>query len=125
MSAQSLRLNTTASNMANAEAVSGNEKDIYRAKEPVFSTILNDNITDNKAAGGVEVVKIVESNAPAQKRYDPGNPLADKDGYIYSSNVNMIEEMANMISASRAYQNNVDIMNTAKQMMLSTLKLGQ
>lgn len=125
MSAQSIRLNTTASNMANAETIAGSEDKVYRAKEPVFATILKNGIQENDAAGGVKVVKIVESQAPAQKRYEPGNPLADEKGYVYMSNVNTIEEMANMISASRAYQDNVEIMNTAKQMIMSTLKLGQ
>lgn len=125
MSAQAIRLNTTASNMANAETIAGSEDKIYRAKEPVFETILNNGINNAEAAGGVKVKDIVESLAPAQKRYEPGNPLADEQGYVYGSNVNMIEEMANMISASRAYQDNVEIMSTVKQMMLSTLKLGQ
>lgn len=125
MSAQSVRMNTTASNMANAETIAGSEDKIYRAKEPVFATILKNGIEDNSMAGGVKVVKIVDSQAPAQKRYEPGNPVADKNGYVYTSNVNTIEEMANMISASRAYQDNVEVMNTAKQMIMSTLKLGQ
>jgi len=79
----------------------------------------------NPGVGGVKVTDIVESKAPVQKRYEPSNPLADKDGYVYMTNVNLVEEMADMISASRSYQNNVEIMNTAKQMYLSTLKLGQ
>lgn len=125
MSAQSIRLNTTASNMANAETLAGSADKIYRAKEPVFATILKNGIADNDTAGGVKVVDIVESQAPAQKRFEPGNPVADENGYVYTSNVNVIEEMANMISASRAYQDNVEIMSTVKQMMMSTLKLGQ
>jgi len=125
MSAQSIRLNTTASNMANAETIAGSADKIYRAKEPVFSTILNNGISENDTAGGVKVTNVVESLAPAQKRYEPGNPVADENGYVYMSNVNVIEEMANMISASRAYQDNVEIMSTVKQMMMSTLKLGQ
>jgi flagellar basal-body rod protein FlgC len=126
MSAQSIRLNTTASNMANAETLAGSEDKIYRAKEPVFATILADRSTSgDSTVGGVKVLKIIESQAPSQKRYEPGNPIADKDGYVYMSNVNVVEEMANMISASRAYQNNVEIMSTAKQMIMSTLKLGQ
>ena len=125
MSAQSIRLNTTASNMANAENVAGSEADVYKAKHPVFSAILTDTIGSNNNAGGVKVTGIIESKAPVQKRYEPSNPLSDKDGYVYMTNVNLVEEMADMISASRAYQNNVEIMNTAKQMLLSTLKLGQ
>ncbi len=125
MSAQAMRLNTTASNMANAENVAGSEAEVYKAKHPVFSAILADSVGSNPGVGGVKVTDIVESKAPVQKRYEPSNPLADKDGYVYMTNVNLVEEMADMISASRSYQNNVEIMNTAKQMYLSTLKLGQ
>ena len=124
MSAQSVRLNTTASNIANAENTAGNENDVYKAKQPVFSALLTEKPESN-GLNGVRVSRIVESNSPAQKRYEPGNPQADKDGYIYMSNVSLIEEMANMISASRSYQNNVEVMNSAKQMLMSTLKLGQ
>ena len=122
MSAQSIRLNTTASNLANAENISGNPQEVYKARQPVFATVM-DNYS-NKAAG-VRVTNIVESQAPPQKEYAPNNPLADDQGYVYKPNVNSIEEMANMISASRSYQNNVEIMKTAKQMLLTTLRLGQ
>ena len=122
MSAQSIRLNTTASNLANAENISGNPQEVYKARQPVFATVI-DNYS-NKAAG-VRVTNIVESQAPPQKEYAPNNPLADDQGYVYKPNVNSIEEMANMISASRSYQNNVEIMKTAKQMLLTTLRLGQ
>lgn len=125
MSAQALRMNTTASNIANAENISSNEKDVYKAKHPVFSTILESVNGDNTHLNGVMVTEIIESSAPAKKRYEPGNPLSDENGYIYMSNVNLIEEMANMISTSRSYQNNVDVMDTAKKMMLSALRLGQ
>lgn len=125
MSAQAIRLNTTASNIANAENIGSSEDDVYKAKQPVFSALLQ-NETENKLGlSGVRVSQIIESGAPAQKRYEPSNPLSDQDGYVYMSNVNLIEEMANMISASRSYQNNVEVMNTAKQMLMSTLKLGQ
>jgi len=124
MSAQSVRLNTVSSNMANANNVSGNENDVYRAKNPVFATVMKD-ASNNSAGSGVRVVRIDESNQEAIRRYDPNNPLANEQGFVFQSNVNTIEEMANMISASRSYQNNVEIMNTAKQLMLATLKLGQ
>ena len=122
MTAQSIRLNTTASNLANAENISSNPDDAYHARQPVFTTVM-DNLTNNVA--GVRVSKIVESSVPPRKEYAPNNPLADEQGYVYMPNVNSIEEMANMISASRSYQNNVEIMNTAKQMLLTTLRLGQ
>jgi len=124
LSAQTVRLNTTASNMANADTVSGSEETAYRARHPVFATVLK------AAAGGAEVAGvrvtgIVEDAAPIQKRYQPGHPLADENGYVYTSNVNVVEEMVNMISASRNYQNNVELMNTSKQLLLATLRLGQ
>lgn len=124
MSAQSIRLNTVSSNMANANNVSGNEKDLYRAKNPVFATVMQD-VNGNSAASGVRVARIEESNQEALRRYEPDNPMANEQGYIYQANVNTIEEMANMISASRSYQNNVEVMNTAKQLLLATLKLGE
>ncbi len=122
MNAQSVRLNTTASNLANAESVSSSEADAYRARQPVFETVLN-NLTGE--VQGVAVADVVKSDAPIMKQYSPGNPMADQEGYIYRSNVNAMEEMANMISASRSYQNNVQVMNTSKEMLMSTLRLGQ
>jgi flagellar basal-body rod protein FlgC len=124
MSAQATRLNTVSSNMANANNISGNKDELYRAKNPVFSTVM-EQVNGVYTSAGVRVDSIQESTVEPSKRYDPNNPLADKDGYIYKSNVNIMEEMANMISASRSYQNNVEILNTAKQMMLATLKLGE
>ena len=124
LSAQTVRLNTVASNMANASNVSTNKEDVYKAKMPVFSTVMMD-VKNNSSSAGVQVLRIEESGREASRLYDPGNPLANKEGYVYQANVNAIEEMANMISASRSYQDNVDVMNTAKQLMMSTLKLGQ
>ncbi|MGD8709805.1 MAG: flagellar basal body rod protein FlgC [Ectothiorhodospiraceae bacterium] len=124
MSAQSLRLNLTASNLANAETVSGSPDTAYRSRQPVFAAAL-------KAANGqqptaqVEVRGVVQSDAPVQPLYQPNNPQADGNGYVYRSNVNTVEEMVNMISASRSYQNNVEVMNTSKQLMLQTLRLGR
>jgi len=124
MSAQSTRLNTVSSNMANANNVSGNKDELYRAKNPVFATVMQD-VKGNTQSSGVRVIRIEESTQEASRRYEPNNPLANEMGYVYQSNVNAMEEMANMISASRSYQNNVEIMNTAKQLMLATLKLGE
>lgn len=128
MSAQALRLNTVSSNLANASSVSGNPNDVYRAREPVFSAVLEG--ASNGAPGdpadvGVKVMGVVEKQTPPIKRYEPSNPLANKDGYVYQSNVNSIEEMANMISASRTFQNNVQVLKTTKQLLQDTLKLGQ
>ena len=126
MSAQSVRLNTVASNLANAESISGDPAQVYRAKHPVFQA------TQPEAAGvagnagsGVRVAGIIESRAEPQRRYEPGNPLADAQGYVYAPSVNVVEEMVDMISASRADQNDVEVMNTARNLMLATLKLGQ
>lgn len=124
MSAQSVRLNTTASNLANADSVSGDPNKVYKAKHPLFEAV-RAGLGANAATSGVTVRGIVEDQAPAAARYEPGNPLADANGYVYSPNVNTVEEMVDMISASRSYQNNVEVMNTAKDMMLATLRLGQ
>jgi flagellar basal-body rod protein FlgC len=124
LSAQSLRLNVTASNLANAESVSSSEDKTYRARHPVFSAVLNA-LNDPAASAGVKVLGVVESQAPLRKEYRPDHPLADKDGFIHLPNVNSIEEMTNMISASRSYQTNAEVINTSKQMLLRTLTLGQ
>ncbi len=132
LNAQSLRLNTTASNMANAQSASSSTDDVYRARHPVFSTALNNargglmplSMAD-EAQAGVQVLGIVESDAPLQQRYEPNHPLADADGYVFYPNVNVVEEMTNMISASRSFQTNVEVMNAAKQMMQRVLTIGQ
>ena len=125
LSAQSVRLNTVASNLANADSVSGDPKSVYKARHPIFEAVrasLASQPQDGNAA--VRVRGIMENNAPPTARYEPGNPLANADGYVYAPNVNVVEEMVDMISASRAYQNNVEVMNTSKELMLATLKLG-
>ncbi len=121
LSAQSLRLNTVASNLANADAVSGDPDSVYKARLPVFKADTSQSATNPS----VQVLGVVESSATPQKRYDPGHPLADAQGYVYAPNVNPVEEMVNMISASRSYQGNVEVMNTAKQLALQTLNLGK
>ncbi len=129
MNAQMLRLNTTASNMANVDTVSTTAEGAYRARQPVFAAMMaNANAgssINNATQVGVQVDGIETSQAEVPKRYLPGHPMADKDGYIFGSNVNAVEEMANMISASRAYQSNAEIFATAKTLMLRTLQLGQ
>lgn len=124
MSAQSVRLNTTASNLANAESVSGDPNSVYKAKHPLFEAIRS-GLGKDASTSGVAVKGIFENQAAPSARYEPGNPLADANGYVYAPNVNSVEEMVDMISASRSYQNNVEVMNTAKDMMLATLRLGQ
>jgi flagellar basal-body rod protein FlgC len=122
MSAQSVRLNTVASNLANADSVSGDPNSVYRAKHPVFQAIMG---SGDLSTAQVNVAGIAQSQAAPETRYDPGNPLADAQGNVYAPNVNVVEEMADMISASRSYQNNVEVLNTSRDMMLATLKLGQ
>jgi len=124
LSAQSVRLNTVASNLANADSVSGDPTTVYKSRHPVFQAI-KAGIGAPKSDAAVRVNGIVENHAPPTARYEPGNPLANDEGYVFAPNVNVIEEMVDMISASRAYQNNVEVMNTSKEMMLATLKLGQ
>ncbi|MDR3158452.1 MAG: flagellar basal body rod protein FlgC [Zoogloeaceae bacterium] len=122
MSAQSLRLNTVASNLANVDSAVSADGQPYRAKEVVFQATPMGNA--GEASQGVRVTRIVESAAPPRMTYDPGNPLADEQGYVAMSNVDAVEEMVNMISASRSYQTNVEVMNTAKQMLVRTLQIG-
>ncbi|MEP1740025.1 MAG: flagellar basal body rod protein FlgC [Kangiellaceae bacterium] len=123
MSAQTVRLNTTASNIANADSVASSDGEVYKARHPVFSTIMNQ--LGNAQSGGVRVAGIVESQAEAIARYQPENPMADDEGYVYAPNISLVEEMANMISASRSYQSNVQVANMTKSLLTKTLTLGQ
>ena len=125
LGAQSLRLNVTASNMANANSASSSINETYRARHPVFSTVMDSFDAGDGPGRGVQVDGVIESTAPLRRDYKPGHPLADQDGYIFLPNVNVIEEMANMISASRSYQTNVEVMDASKQMLQRTLTLGQ
>ena len=128
MAAQSVRLNTTASNLANADSVSGTADGVYKARHPIFEAVRAQLAANAPTDGGnaaVRVRGIYESQAPAAARYEPGNPLANAEGYVYAPAVNVVEEMVNMISASRSYQNNVEVMNTSKDLLLATLRLGQ
>ena len=125
LAAQSVRLNTIASNLANAESVSGSAEDAYKAKQPIFSSMVSGGLRSNDALVGVSLDRVVESAAQPRKEYAPGHSLADAEGYVYYSNVNAVEEMANMISASRSYQNSVEVMNTSKQLLIQTLNIGR
>ena len=125
MSAQSLRLNTTASNIANADSVSSSIDETYRARHPVFAAEMQKAAAGQESSVGVQVLGVVESDKPLNIEYSPDHPMADKEGYIYKPNVNVIEEMTNMISASRSYQTNVQLAESAKNMLNKTLTLGQ
>ncbi len=124
MSAQSMRLNLVASNMANVDSVSSSIDQTYRSRQPVFRAML-DQLKPDSPSVGVRVAGVVESQAPLRREYMPAHPLADENGYIFRPNVNLVEEMANMISASRSYQSNVEVVNSAKQMVAATLRLGE
>ena len=120
LTAQSARLNAVASNLANADSVAGADGQPYRAKQVVFMA------TPVEGGGlGVRVTQVVDSTAPLRMQYDPANPAANAQGYVSLPNVNVVEEMVNMISASRAYQTNAEVMNTAKSLMQKTLAIGQ
>jgi flagellar basal-body rod protein FlgC len=121
ISAQSQRLNVVASNLANADAVAGPDGKAYKARQVVFETVL----MDSASSAGVKVNTIKENQSPGRRVLDPSHPAADAEGYVTHSNVNPVEEMVNMISASRSYQNNVEVMNTAKTLLLKTLQMGQ
>ena len=121
ISAQSQRLNVVASNLANADAVAGPDGQAYKARQVVFQTQL----MGEMGAAGVTVSNIAEDQTPGRRVHDPKHPQADAEGYVTYSNVNAVEEMVNMISASRSYQNNVEVMNTAKTLLLKTLQMGQ
>jgi flagellar basal-body rod protein FlgC len=121
MAAQSQRMNTTASNLANADSISGPDGNPYRAKQVVFEMAQN----NGQGIGGVRVARVIDDPSPLRMQHDPKNPLANAEGYVAMPNVNVVEEMVNMISASRSYQANVEVLNTAKTMMLKTLTIGQ
>jgi len=125
LNAQITRMNATASNLANAGAVAGSEKEAFRAKRAVFKTLMEEQQTHAGAAyvGGVKVDRIEDDKAPARRVSDPTNPLADKDGYVYKSNVSEVTEMVEMMAAARSYQNNVEVINTARQLMMRTLDI--
>jgi len=121
VSAQSQRLNVVASNLANAESVAGPDGQPYKARQVVFQTQL---VGAEQSSAGVRVAQVIEDNAAPRRVHNPEHPLADEQGYVTMSNVNPVEEMVNMISASRSYQTNIDVMNTAKSLLQKTLQLG-
>ncbi len=131
VSAQSQRLNTVASNLANVDTVAGPDGSAYKARQVVFQTVMmgqgaaGAGSAASDAAAGVKVATIVENDTPGRRVHDPRHPSADAEGYVTYSNVNAVEEMVNMISASRSYQNNVEVMNTARSLIAKTLQLGQ
>ncbi|HBZ18136.1 MAG TPA: flagellar basal body rod protein FlgC, partial [Betaproteobacteria bacterium] len=124
---QATRLNATASNMANASNVSSNDEEAYKGKRVVFRTLVEDQMMGNvmRPAGSVTIDRVVDDLAPHPKLYDPGNPMADDEGYVYKSNVEEVSEMVEMLAAARSYQNNVEVINTAKELMSRTLEVAK
>jgi flagellar basal-body rod protein FlgC len=125
LSAQSVRLNTVASNLANANTVSGDKDKVYKARYPVFETVVAQSARGEGSGAAVRVTEVIESEKAPLARYEPGNPAADADGFVYAPDINPVEQMVDMISASRSYQNNIEVMNASKDMLLATLRLGQ
>jgi flagellar basal-body rod protein FlgC len=125
LAAQLVRMNTTASNLANAGNTAPTEEEAFKAKRVVFRTLINDEEVGDQTryAGSIEVVNVFDDPMPPPKSYDPGNPSADADGYVYQSNVNEVSEMVEMTAAARSYRNNIEVINTAKQMMMRTLEV--
>ena len=121
VSAQSQRLNTVATNLANADTVAGPDGKSFKARQVLFETVPMGDV----GSAGVKVANVIEDATPGRRVHDPKHPQSDADGYVTYSNVNAVEEMVNMISASRSYQNNVEVMNTAKSLLLKTLQMGQ
>jgi flagellar basal-body rod protein FlgC len=119
MAAQSVRLNTIASNLANADVAAGSEAEAYRARKPVFAAVMG-----NNASSGVRVLDVVESAEPLRRVHEPDNPKADADGMVYYTNVNEVAEMTDMMAASRAFETNVEVLTRVKGMQQSLLKLG-
>ena len=125
VSAQSQRLNVVASNLANADTVAGPDGTAYKARQVVFQTTLMGAAGQRDSTAGVRVSTVTEDQTPGRRVHDPKHPSADADGYVTYSNVNAVEEMVNMISASRSYQNNIEVMSTARSLLLKTLQVGQ
>jgi flagellar basal-body rod protein FlgC len=124
MAAQTVRLNTVASNLANADSVSGNENDTYRARKPVFAAVTTDS-ADGAGGSRVQVLDVVQSAEPLRKVYEPDNPMANADGIVFYPNVNQVAEMTDMMSASRAFETNVEVLGRIRTMQQSLLKLGE
>lgn len=125
LTAQTIRMNTTASNLANAGSVSPSEEEAFRAKRPVFRALVDqaDLNAGFNTIGGVKVREIIDSTEPVRKVHDPGNPEANDDGFVFLSNVNEVTEMVEMVAASRSFQNNVEVVTTARQLMMRTLDI--
>lgn len=128
MGAQTVRLNTIASNLANADSAASRPEDVYQARKPVFAAIYNnDQLTRSMGMGGasVQVLDVITAGTEPQRRYEPNNPMADRDGYVFYADINQIEEMTDMMAATRNYETNVEVLNRVKGMQQGLLKLGE
>ncbi|MEC5160618.1 flagellar basal-body rod protein FlgC [Janthinobacterium sp. CG_23.3] len=126
MAAQTVRLNTIASNLANADSVAGSEGEAYRARKPVFAAVMQQGLgAADGSSARVQVLDVVESDEPLRKVYEPGHPMANADGMVFYPNVNQVAEMTDMMSASRAFETNVEVLGRIKAMQQSLLKLGE
>jgi flagellar basal-body rod protein FlgC len=124
MAAESVRLNTVASNIANANSVASSADKVYKPRQVVFEEVRRQT-SEVEAASAVRVKDVVEADVEALMRYEPGNPMADANGYVYAPNISAVDQMVDMIAASRSYQNNIEVMNTSRELMLATLRPGQ
>ena len=124
MAAESVRLNTVASNIANANSVASSADKVYKPRQVVFEEVRRQT-SEVEAASAVRVKDVVEADVEALMRYEPGNPMAEANGYVYAPNISAVDQMVDMIAASRSYQNNIEVMNTSRELMLATLRLGQ
>ena len=123
LNAQTVRMNTVASTLANAGTVAGSDAEAFRGKRPIFKALMDEQLNSQNNKGGVKVTEITDDPSPIKKMHDPSNPTADKEGYVYLSNVNEMTEMVEMMAANRSYQNNVEVINTARQLMMRTLDI--
>jgi len=125
LNAQITRMNATASNLANAGTVASSADEAFRAKRPVFKALMNEEMTNAAAqyVGGVKVDRVIDDATPPRRVADPKNPMADAQGFVYQSNVSEVAEMVEMMAAARSYQNNVEVINTARQLMMRTLEV--
>jgi flagellar basal-body rod protein FlgC len=123
LNAQTVRMNTVASNLANAGTVAGTDAEAFRGKRPIFKALMDEQLNNQNNKGGVKVTEITDDPSPIKRMHDPANPSADKDGYVYLSNVNEMTEMVEMMAANRSYQNNVEVINTARQLMMRTIDI--
>jgi flagellar basal-body rod protein FlgC len=125
MTAQSLRLNTVASNLANAQTAARTEDQTYHARKPVFATVYKGGFEEHLASASVQVLDVVESTEPLRKAYEPDNPQANEEGMVFYPNVNSVAEMTDMMEASRAFETNVEVLGRVKSMQQSLLRMGE